>query len=143
MITIGSPPLETTESYEDVIKEAVEIPLSREVDNYVCNYLYIFEGFDCDTVRKPEVYLVRFSSDSLLGVYYPGTNRLLLNRRLRPEYINSVMLHELVHHYGYVGGLKWGFELCTTEHMARVVTALYRGEEYSDDWREWYVCPKD
>ena len=134
---VFSPSFKTTES---VKKPAEEIPLSSEVDNYVCNYLYIFEGYDCDTAVKPKVYLLDWGDATLYGRYWYGTTHLELNRRLKPEYINVVMLHELVHYYGYVAGTDWGRDTCKTEEVARRVTAMYEGVPYSDDWRQWYNC---
>jgi hypothetical protein len=121
-------------------KEAVEIQLAPKVDNFVCNYLYIFDAIDCNTFIKPRVFLVNFQSETLLGLYYPGTGILLLNRRLKDEYINQVMAHELVHHYGFEAGVEWGKYLCSTEEKARRVEALFSGRPYTDSWRKWYGC---
>lgn len=103
----------------------------------------MFYGKDCDSVPKPKVYLVDFNDASLYGLYWQGSQVLMLNRRLKPEYINLVMVHELMHHYDYELMLQWPFDHCSTERLARKVHHLFEGTEYNDLWEQVYRCTND
>lgn len=103
---------------------------------YVCEYTRIFYDVDCNEAPDPLILYVKLPG--YYGMYYPGSNMLLINEDLDYAMRYAVQVHEYTHMVG--DWAEAGWSRCESEEKARKVTALWQGVPYSDRWKFIYRC---
>ena len=71
------------------------------------------------------------------GIYLQGSDIIWINS-VYQEGQKASAVHEFTHYIMNMSQAE--LTRCQGEEIARRVTALYLGEEYNNDWREFYGC---
>ncbi len=121
----------------------------QQEENYRAKYKAWFQACDytdysCIGVKVPKV-VSEYMRYSLLG-YYDGGGTVYVNRRLRGQELNEVLMHEMVHYLQkQVGGLRvpgYAEPICHAENEAFAVVDLWlKDHGYEDLMRgpRWWV----
>lgn len=141
---------------ESTQPEYLGFVLLQQEENFAAKYKAWFQTCDytpysCIGVKVPKV-VTEWMRYGLLG-YYNGTDTVYINRRLRGQQLNEVLMHEMVHYLQVQrGGLDvpgYSVDICRAEEEAFSITDqwlidhgyadLIRGEEW---WQPYRHCWK-
>ena len=138
---------------EPAIERVGYINLQRE-ENFAAKYKAWFQACDytpysCIGVKVPHV-VTEWMRYGLLG-YYDGTDIVYVNRRLKGQRLNEVLMHEMIHYLQVQrGGLEvpgYAEPICNAEEEAFFLVDMWLADHsYSDLmrgpewWRPYYHC---
>lgn len=112
--------------------------VSDEQFRFVCRYVDVFYGVECNDLKKPYVVTSKVVSSSYYGFYFKGETIVYVFPNLSPKTRSSTIVHETTHYV--LDWTKSGFSRCESEEAARRVHHLWEGSKYNDRWRLNYRC---
>lgn len=134
-------------AYHEPIERLGYVSLQQET-NYPAKYKAWFQACDyspysCIGIKVPKV-VTQWMRYQLLG-YYDGSDTVFINRRLRGQRLNEVLMHEMIHYLQVqVGGLSvpgYAEPICRAEEEAFFLVDMWLADHsYSDLMRgpDWW-----
>jgi len=110
-----------------------------------CYWTELVTEINCDGVEKPRVFMMpgrlmdRFMGPGVRGFFIPLENTVYVREGLDPKLIREITVHEMTH-YILDQKARGVYRRCASEQVARMVTDLYAGRDYTSDWKRWYRC---